>query len=389
MRLISTLQNQEQAYALSSFLHEQHIENQLEIISNTDWGNNDYGTVTCRIWIIEEDQFDEAQKIVEEFQQNPHDPRFQTKAKRMAIQPKSSEDIEPLIIENKNLKPIERPPMGAITLYLVIICSLLLMFSGSSAPEIKSLPKNIPASPLLLSPLEKNLLYDYPKAFEIIDRIVKEFGYESLEDLNSLPKKGKELLIQFSQTPYWQGIYKKIVERISDGTPFQWDTPLFEKIRKGEVWRIFTPALLHANIFHLFFNMIWLIVLGQQMEKRLGKRRYLLFIFLTAIFSNTAQYLMSGSNFLGFSGVLSAMIGFVWIRQKKAAWEGYLLEKSTMGFIFVFILLMFGLQIISFFLEIFYKTPMPIGVGNTAHLSGALLGVLLGQLNYFAWHRPK
>lgn len=387
MRLISTLPNQEQAYALSSYLHQQNIENQLEIITNSDWGNSDYGTVTCRIWIVEEDQFEDAMKIAEEFQQNPQDPRFQSKEKRVFIQPKSPQEVEPLIVENKEFKPIERQPMGPITLYLLIICSLLLMFSGSSAPEIKSLPKNIPASPLVLSPLEKELLYDYPKAFEIIDTLVKEYGYESLETPNTLPEKGKNLLIQYSHTPYWQGIYKKIVDRISDQTPLQWNTPLFEKIRQGQVWRIFTPALMHANIFHLFFNMLWLIVLGQQMERKLGKGRYLLFIFLTAIFSNTAQYLMSGSNFLGFSGVLSGMIGFIWIRQKRAAWEGYLLEKSTMGFIFVFILLMFGLQVISFFLEIFYKVPMSIGVGNTSHLSGALLGILLGRLNYFAWHR--
>lgn len=391
MRLINTIQNQEQAYLLSAYLHQQNIDNQLEIITNTDWGNADYGTTTCRIWIIEEDQFDQALKITETFQENPQDTRFQRQSIKTLPKETSNpahQDIESLVVETTPGAPRQserKQPMAPITLYIVIICSLLLMFSGFSSPEIKTLPKNIPVAPLLFSPLEKALLYDYPKAFEIIDTLVKDYGYESLDNLNALPQTGKNLLLEYTQTPYWEGIYKKIVDKAGNHGSSEWNAPLFEKIREGEIWRVLTPAFLHANIFHLFFNMIWLIVLGQQIEKRLGKGRYLLFIFLIATVSNTAQYLMSGSNFLGFSGVISGMIGFIWIRQQRAAWEGYQLEKSTLGFVFVFILMMFGLQVVSFFSEIFYNEAIPIGIGNTSHLAGALLGIILARLNFFSW----
>ena len=46
----------------------------------------------------------------------------------------------------------------------------------------------------------------------------------------------------------------------------------------------FFPILLHADIFHLFFNMLWLIVLGKQIEQRLKTGRYVLFILLIAMY---------------------------------------------------------------------------------------------------------
>ena len=84
--------------------------------------------------------------------------------------------------------------------------------------------------------------------------------------------------------------------------------------------------------------MIWLAVLGRQMELRLGGFRYLLFILITGIISNIVQYMMSGPNFLGYSGILCAMLSFIWVRQKKAAWEGYVLQDSTMGFMLLFLI---------------------------------------------------
>ena len=40
----------------------------------------------------------------------------------------------------------------------------------------------------------------------------------------------------------------------------------------GQLWRLWTPMLLHANSLHLFFNMYWLYVLGSAIEIRKGTR---------------------------------------------------------------------------------------------------------------------
>ncbi|MEW5939256.1 MAG: rhomboid family intramembrane serine protease, partial [Chloroflexota bacterium] len=49
-----------------------------------------------------------------------------------------------------------------------------------------------------------------------------------------------------------------------------------ELIRAGEVWRLFTPMLLHGSIFHIGFNMYALYSFGVGLERRFGHGRFLL-----------------------------------------------------------------------------------------------------------------
>lgn len=379
MRLVCTLNDQNKAFVLSSYLLQQGIESQLEIVTNTDWGSSEYGTPTCRLWIVEEDSFEKALEISKDFMENPDDPKFITK------------------IENgnwKNVKLSSEPSavlktessIGIITLYLLIACSLLLFVGKVSSPVVKSIPPGLPYEAIISPPVNKALFYDYPKTYEMTDKLVATYGLEPLKNPSDLPESGQALFQQIQQTPYWQGFYPKFVDSLR-GSENAWNfnAPMFEKIQQGELWRLISPVLLHGNFIHLLFNMLWLAILGRQIEQRIGKKRYLLFIVITALISNTAQYLMIGPNFLGFSGVLCAMFTFIWYRQKHAPWEGYLLEPGTLLFVSIFILLMASLQLFAFYLEIFHGTQFPLGIGNTAHLSGALVGLLLARLNSFAW----
>ena len=45
------------------------------------------------------------------------------------------------------------------------------------------------------------------------------------------------------------------------------EIPLFEKIRQGELWRLFTPCILHRDFLHILFNMIWVWILVKQIEE--------------------------------------------------------------------------------------------------------------------------
>lgn len=386
MRLIGTLENESQVTAFSHFLQDKNIPHQIEIQKNTDWGSTSYGVNHFQIWIYEEDQLDKVLNWFHLFIENPQNPLFNF--------PKSA----PLELTSKPLFPPSLSPpsspssqawnrqlMGWVTRALLAVCCLLFLLSQVWTSS-QSIPERYSALMLFTSPVEKHLLYDYPQFYELLDRFLYLYGYTELEHPEALPPDVQQLWQKIKQTPFWPGFYFIFLKEGWQATIKAFNHyPTFEKIREGQVWRLFTPCLLHADLFHLFFNMLWLIVLGKQIEQRLKPWRYGLFILILGIFSNTAQYLMSGPNFIGFSGILCGMLAFIWMRQKWAAWEGYQIDRLTLVFMLIFIIGMALIQTLSFFLEKSFDLSFSPNIANMAHLAGGLMGFLLGRLNFFRW----
>lgn len=391
MRLIGALNDKRKALAFSQFLHQKGIVHQLEIQTNNDWGNPSYGVTHCEVWVEDEDQWEEISKWLQLFIENPENPFFHLSGSSMSMKsdalppfssPSSQTSPSPKSPSNLSAK---QPPMGWATRALLGICTMLFFLSQLWTPSLQ-LPERYAGLVLLSSPVEKTLLYDYPKFYELMNRFLHLYGFEELENSTDLSSEGRFLLTQIHQTPYWPGYYQLILkggwQAVKEGLH---QYPTFEKIRQGQVWRFFTPILLHGDIFHLLFNMLWLILLGRQMEQRLNPARYLFFILFIAIISNTAQYLMSGPNFIGFSGVLCGMLAFIWVRQKKAAWEGYQIDRLTLIFMLIFVLSMIAIQVLSFVLEKSFNWAFSPNIANVAHLTGGAMGYLLGRLDFFSW----
>lgn len=401
MRLVGTLNDEREAIIFSSFLNRKNIEHQIEINKNTDWGSSDYGTSQCLIWIQDEDQVSEASRWYQFYLANPFDPIFkknQINPPSNTIPPESqtspSSIFPPPLIDrmekNENQKARfnwNRKPTGPLTRFFLVLCCSVFLLAQILTSTTKS-SSDLASSLIFSSPVAKAILYDYPEKYQLLDHFLKTYGYEELENPQSLSHTQRALLQKINQTPYWQGLYALIQNKgflpVLEDLPFN-DVPMFEKIRQGEVWRLFSPCIYHSGLVHILFNMLWLIVLGKQIEQRIGALRYLLFILFVGILSNTAQYLISGPNFVGFSGILMAMLGFIWSRQRYAAWEGYQLDKSTMIFMLIFILGMAVIQFFSFFLEKSLDLTISPGIANVAHLSGLVLGLILGRLNFFNW----
>lgn len=379
MRLIGTLKNEEMARRFSLFLKEKGIENECETSMVTDWGSPEYGDRLCRIWVVDEDRFNEAEAYYADFQAHPqaidsiHSSPFSNPAfpsrKKQREQPPAT--------------PWQSQASAPVTLLLILLCALLFFWDMTSSRKEETLP--VPTPLAIVSPINKALLYDYPAAYQKLDQLIHLASQENWKSDSPISAEGQVLLEEFTQTPYWHGLYDALVSYFR-GEDWQQilKAPRFEKIKEGEVWRLFTPALLHGDLLHLLFNMLWLIMLGRLMEVKLGVGRYLLFCLFVGVFSNTAQYLMSGTNFIGFSGILCGMITFIWMRQHKAPWEGYLLQKGTFGFLALFVIAMFVLQVFSFAAEIFWGQGLYSMIANTSHLSGALAGYLLAQTPFFA-----
>jgi rhomboid protease GluP len=82
-----------------------------------------------------------------------------------------------------------------------------------------------------------------------------------------------------------------------------------DQIRAGQVWRLLTPALLHANLIHIGFNMYALLVFGTGLERDFGHERFLVLYVLGAFAGNVMSFLMTNADSLGASTAIFALVG--------------------------------------------------------------------------------
>ena len=134
-----------------------------------------------------------------------------------------------------------------------------------------------------------------------------------------------------------------------------------------EPLRLLGPAFFHFSLLHIVFNTMWWWQLGGSIEKNLGKMTLVNLFLVSAIASNLGQFLVSGPYFGGLSGVVYALVGFVW-------WLGWLAPEKGLSLskpIVVFLL---------FWLVLGFVDLLPVDVANTAHLLGLVSGCLMALL---------
>ncbi|MEK9986171.1 MAG: rhomboid family intramembrane serine protease, partial [Opitutae bacterium] len=60
-----------------------------------------------------------------------------------------------------------------------------------------------------------------------------------------------------------------------------------------------TPIFLHLSFFHILFNMYWTFELGRMVESRKSSIFLICFILVSAVISNSLQYILAGAGFGG------------------------------------------------------------------------------------------
>lgn len=148
------------------------------------------------------------------------------------------------------------------------------------------------------------------------------------------------------------------------GGGFMKYSPSLPEVAHGEIWRLFTPILIHFGFIHLFFNMLWLLDLGSMVEGRQGRWHFALLLLVISGVSNLAQYLVSGPSFGGMSGVVYGLLGFIWVKGKFDPVSGLFLHSQTALMMLVW-----------FFLCLFKIIP---NVANTVHAAGLAVGLAWG-----------
>ncbi|CAL9180552.1 unnamed protein product [Musa hybrid cultivar] len=95
----------------------------------------------------------------------------------------------------------------------------------------------------------------------------------------------------------------------TQGKLLLWGAKVNSLINKGQLWRLVTSSLLHANIGHLMINSYSLNSIGPTVEQLSGPRRFLAIYFTSAIASSLMSYHFSQSPAVGASGAIFGLVG--------------------------------------------------------------------------------
>lgn len=132
-------------------------------------------------------------------------------------------------------------------------------------------------------------------------------------------------------------------------------------VTEGQYYRLFTSMFIHANIFHILFNMYALYLLGAQAEGFFGKGKFLVIYILSGISGSLLSILLNqGAVSVGASGAIFGILGaLLYFGYNNRVYLGNTLVREIVPVIIIN--LAFGF--------------MMTGVDNFAHIGGLIGGI--------------
>ena len=153
-------------------------------------------------------------------------------------------------------------------------------------------------------------------------------------------------------------------------------------LEKGRVWTAVAALFVHANVLHLFGNMLFLFVFGSTLEKTVGPQKLLAIFFIGGFtsFILGPAFLPRGTGMLGASAAIFALAGCVMlVRPLKFSW----LFLAPQGLIAV-------IYFIYNVVVVYEKSRIPgydPQVAYVAHVIGFLSGIPFGIALSSHWKR--
>jgi membrane associated rhomboid family serine protease len=150
---------------------------------------------------------------------------------------------------------------------------------------------------------------------------------------------------------------------------------------------LITSMFMHGGIMHLFGNMLFLWIFGDNLEHALGRARYLIFYLVTGLIASLAHVISTfvfGDNpfipSLGASGAISGVLGGYLVLYPRRQVRVIMLRVLTTVPAVVAIGLWFVFQLISAFGVIGAGPQSGGGVAFMAHIGGFVAGLALVKI---------
>jgi membrane associated rhomboid family serine protease len=184
--------------------------------------------------------------------------------------------------------------------------------------------------------------------------------------------------------------------------PKRYDSTLLDISFPGgegaKVWSFVTYSLLHGNLSHIIFNVLWLLPFGSALARRFGPLRFFLFMGVTAAAGALAHLVthehavvpMIGAS-ASVSGTMAAAIRFAFVQGSFLSFSRgdadaaakvpalSLLDALRNGRVLGFLAVWFGVNIV------FGVGSIAIGMDGAsvawqAHIGGFVAGLILSSL---------
>ena len=139
-----------------------------------------------------------------------------------------------------------------------------------------------------------------------------------------------------------------------------------------ELYRLFTSMFLHFGVSHLSGNMVVLLLLGDNLERALGKVRYVLLYILSGLCAGTCSviYNLAQDTSVVCAGASGAIFGVIGALLYIVLANRGRLEELT------------GTRLIILVAYTLYTGFTSSGIDNAAHIGGLIAGFLLGVVLY-------
>jgi GlpG protein len=271
------------------------------------------------IWVKDEKRVEDAKVAFKEFLRSPHDARYQVSSE--AAKQRAHEAAEnQRRLKNLKAAPVRRNGFSQNARPVVIISTIIICL-------IAGIATNFGRPRVRVSSDGRAVL---PREFYRFDAM------------------------KFVSTEDWQ--------KTDDA---------FASIRKGQVWRLLTPAILHGNIGHFAMNMLSLFVLGVAIERIQGRLVIALLLVVTALAGTVVQAVWpelygGGPNAVGASGAAFGLLGYIWVRPFYHSDLPIAIPPS--GLILAMLFLLLGIA------------GVIQGIANGAHVGGLVGGMILATL---------
>ena len=147
-------------------------------------------------------------------------------------------------------------------------------------------------------------------------------------------------------------------------------------LEEGQYYRLLTAVFMHFGINHIMNNMLVLFFLVDNLERALGRVKYLIFYLLCGVGANVISMMVNMSEYsyrvsAGASGAIFGVVGG--LLYAVIVNRGQLEDLTTRQLGIIVLLTA-------------YHGFTSQGIDNAAHIGGLLLGVVLGIIFY---RKPK